>query len=76
MTSDNIERNARASKTLGVIGLIASIWIALGVAYAVSESDDRIAKLREESLLLVLLVIVAFSTFRNFQIAGSLRTKR
>ncbi len=76
MTSENTERNARASMALGFIGLVAFIWIAFGVALTVLGSDEPISALREESSLILLLVICAFSTVRNFQIAASLRKQQ
>lgn len=73
MTTENIDRNARASTLLGIIGLVASIWILFGVAGTVLDSANRIAALQSEWSRLLLLFLVAFSMFCNFRIATSLR---
>jgi hypothetical protein len=76
MTSDDIDRKALATKTLGVIGAVASIALAAGVVYRVLDSNDAITALREESFLLLLILLATIGTVRNFQIAISLRKKQ
>jgi hypothetical protein len=70
MEPDNVQRNALALKALGVIGLVAAIYLASGVAYNVLGSDEKITALRENSsmiLVLLLLVSVCCATFRSLK---------
>jgi hypothetical protein len=73
MITHQDERNARASKLLGVIGVICSIWLLAGLTYTLMNAQDAIASLRERWDTVLLTVIIIFSTVRNFQIGRSIR---
>ena len=74
MNSNQDNRNAQAALVLGVVGVLALLWMGTGLVIGLLNAEGIGAYLNERWQLVFLACILLFFTIKNFQIARSPRS--